>query len=59
MTSLDKIHGRVVPASKVMNVLRYLMLNAKLVFRIGDLVMDSAKKYLLPMPALGVIYFLN
>lgn len=48
--SLSKIHGMVIPGSKVVTVLRLLILNAKLVFRIGNLVIGNAWKYAFTMP---------
>ena len=42
--SLRKIHERVIPGSKSKNTLRPLVLTAKPIFRVGELVIASAQK---------------
>lgn len=44
ITSLRKIHGRVIPGSKSKNTLRPLVLTAKPICRVGELVVASAQK---------------
>ena len=59
ITSLSKIHGKVIPGSKSINILRPLVLNARLIFKISELVIDSAGESPLTVPALGVYFFLK